>query len=123
MQRSRSHRFTKNNRLLDASSFSQVFAKAHRSRDKWFTVLCRNNEMTSARLGLAISKRNCKKAVGRNRIKRIIRESFRQEQHELEGLDIVVMNQAAASDAGSQELFASLTQHWRRCAKTRVNRP
>jgi len=110
-------RFRKTSRLLDARSFARVFDKATRSRDKWFTVLCRKNDLERARLGLAISRKQCRKASGRNRIKRIVRESFRTHQDELNGLDIVVMNRAAAAEADNKELFTSLMTHWQRCAK------
>jgi ribonuclease P protein component len=103
--------------LLTAAAFGRVFKKATRSRDKLFTVLCRDNENDTARLGLAISKKHCKKATGRNRIKRLVRESFRQHQLELNGLDIVVMNQPAAAAATNDALSDSLKQHWRRCAR------
>jgi len=92
-----------------------VFKKATRSQDKWFTVLCRDNKMNIARLGLAISKKNCREATGRNRIKRIVRESFRQHQAELAGLDIVVINQPGSSTATNQTLFGSLLGHWQKC--------
>jgi len=84
-----------------------------------FTVLYRSNEQEISRLGLAIAKKHCKQATGRNRIKRVVRESFRQHQAELAGLYIVVMNQPAARDANNQSLFASLEQHWHRVSKTK----
>ena len=112
---SESFRLHKENRLLNAAGYSRVFRKATRSRDKWFTVLCRDNDMNIARLGLAISKKNCRQATGRNRIKRIVRESFRQHQAELAGLDIVVMNQPPCKGAANRELFGSLAGHWDRC--------
>jgi ribonuclease P protein component len=115
LERSDTHRFTKNNRLLDAASFSRVFDKATRSRDKWFTVLCRHNDLGIARLGLAISKKHCKRAVDRNRIKRIVRESFRSHGAELQGIDLVVMNKVPACDAANNDLQRSLEEHWRRC--------
>jgi len=115
-------RFSKDHRLQDAASFTRVFDKASRSRDNWFTVLCRNNDLELARLGLAISKKNCKQAAGRNRIKRVVRESFRQHQVGLHGLDIVVMNRPPAAVATNQELFSSLDMHWRRCKKTQTAR-
>jgi len=109
------YRFRKENRLLNAAAFGRVFKKANRSRDKWFTVLCRSNEGELARLGLAISKKSARQATGRNRIKRIVRESFRQHQEQLAGLDIVVMNQPAADTGSNRQLFDSLTGHWNRC--------
>ena len=68
-----------------------------------------------ARLGLAISRKNCRKATDRNRIKRVIRESFRHHKRTLAGIDIVVINHPAAARATNAELFASLSSHWLRC--------
>lgn len=110
-------RLSKDSRLRDAASFNRVFENAKRSRDRWFTVLCRSNDLERARLGLAISKKNCKTAVGRNRIKRVVRESFRHHQEQLAGLDIVVMNKGSAETAANNTLFASLETHWDRCGK------
>lgn len=94
-----------------------MFDKATRSRDRLFTVLYRDNDSDIARLGLAISKKHCKKAVDRNRIKRIIRESFRHHGSTLAGLDVVVLNQPATAAAPNPALFASLEQHWQRCGQ------
>jgi ribonuclease P protein component len=80
-------------------------------------VLCRSNDEEVSRLGLAISKKNCRRATARNRIKRIIRESFRQQQAALAGLDIVVINQPAAQNASNRQVFDSLESHWQRCRK------
>ena len=120
MTSSSGNRFTKNNRLLDAADFGRVFDGATRSRDKLFTVLCRHNATENARLGLAIAKKRCRRATARNRIKRVVRESFRRQQDLLSGLDVVVMNQPAAATADNAELFASLDRHWQRCSKART---
>jgi ribonuclease P protein component len=117
------NRFTKDNRLLDAADFGRVFDAATRSRDKLFTVLCRPNATDTARLGLAIAKKRCRRATARNRIKRVVRESFRHQQALLSGLDVVVMNQPAAATADKAELFASLDRHWQRCSKARTRGP
>jgi ribonuclease P protein component len=113
------NRFGKENRLLDAAAFGHVFAKATRSRDRLFTVLCRPNKLGTARLGLAVSKKHCRHATGRNRIKRAIRESFREHKMLLSNLDIVVINQPAATKASNPELIASLETHWHRCKKAK----
>lgn len=113
------NRFTKNNRLLNAAAFGRVFKKASRSRDELFTVLCRHNDSDKARLGLAISKKHCRRATARNRIKRIIRESFRTQQELLVGHDVVVINQPRAATATNRELFESLEKHWRHCSKAK----
>ena len=119
MAPSESYRFRPNNRLSDAASYGRVFKGARRSRDKWFTVLYRSRGRGPARLGLAISKKHCRQASNRNRIKRIVRESFRVTQAALEGIDVVVLNQPAAAHATNVELFDSLARHWERCGSQR----
>lgn len=96
-----------------------MFKKASRSRDKMFTVLTTDNQGHVARLGLAISKKHCRLASSRNRLKRIVRESFRHHLAELDGMDIVVLNQPGTHAADNRALFDSLAAHWR---NTRVER-
>lgn len=102
---------------MDTESFGRVFKQARRSKDAFFTVLYRKNGSKQARLGLAITKKNCRKSVSRNRLKRLVRESFRQNKKRLAGLDIVVLNQAATHMADNKALFDALNTHWARCAK------
>jgi ribonuclease P protein component len=115
-------RFTRGNRLLDAAAFGRVFKSATRSRDQQFTVLCRANKLDHARLGLAVSKKHCRLATDRNRLKRIIRESFRQQQLALTGLDLVVMNRPRAEQQTNAVLFESLDKHWRQCVAKQSGR-
>jgi ribonuclease P protein component len=111
------YRFRKDKRLLDAAAYGRVFKNAARSRDKWFTVLCRENNGGAGRLGLAISKKHCRAATPRNRVKRVVRESFRRHQASLANLDVVVINQPAACDGSNQVLRESLERHWQQCAQ------
>ena len=101
--------------MRDAAAYSRVFQKARRSRDTLFTVLARDNGNCGARLGLAISKKHCRLAVGRNRLKRVVRESFREHRAALQGYDFVVLNRPGTQRAGNEALFASLARHWQRC--------
>jgi ribonuclease P protein component len=79
-----------------------------------FTVLFRPNDSGEPRLGLAIGKKNCRLSTARNRLKRIIRESFRQNRQVMGGVDLVVLNQPAAARASNKALFESLDSHWTR---------
>ena len=103
--------------MLDGVSYGRVFRKAGRSKDRHFTVLYRSNGSDEARLGLAISKKNTKLATARNRLKRLVRESFRQNKDQLAGLDVVVLNQRGTQTADNLTLFASLKKHWAACQK------
>jgi len=117
-QQRATNRFLRQARLLSSDDFQKVFKQTScRSVDQRLTVLARQNGLGHARLGLAISKRTIKTAVGRNRVKRQIRESFRQYQQSLTGLDIVVLSRNAAPQASNPELASSLRIHWQRIAK------
>jgi len=60
-------------------------------------------------------------AVRRNRVKRLIRESFRVSQQELPAVDLVVNAKPGAGQAASSELRTSLLALWdrvrQRCAR------
>ena len=110
-------RFRARVRLLKAAEFSQVFKRPIRSSDDMLTILASPNELGHARLGLAIAKKNAKRAVDRNRIKRIIRDSFRHKQAFLPATDLVVLAKPKTKFATNTELFASLEHHWDRLVK------
>ena len=71
------------------------------------------SKQAQPRLGLAISKRNARLAVQRNRLKRHAREVFRRLSPELAIADYVVVNQPAAANAPSAAIIDSLTRHFR----------
>lgn len=66
----------------------------------------------NARLGTAVAKKILKRAVDRNRVKRLIRESFRLKQHDLAGLDLVVMCARGIDLSNMHQLRDSLDRHW-----------
>jgi len=109
--------FPRRARLAGQRAFAGVFARPVKSSDSNFIVLARANDLTYARLGLAISRKVAKSAVARNRLKRIVRESFRRHQHQLDGLDCVVMGRTGLAAQDNAALFASLQRHWRRIGR------
>jgi len=68
-----------------------------------------------SRLGLAVGKKRIRRAVARNRIKRLIRESFRHHAHLLPALDVVVLCRCDATPS-NESLRRSLQSHWQRIA-------
>jgi len=80
-------------------------------------VLARENTKTVARLGLAISKKQIHSAAHRNRVKRLVRESFRHHQEDLAGRDIVVLAQKRILIKNNGVLRESLKMHWRKIKK------
>lgn len=106
--------FPRSARLTHSQDFKAVFAGAEKQANRYLTVLYRPNTVQQARLGLAISKRVAKRASDRNRIKRLIRESFRQIRNDLPAVDIVVMVRPIACNTENATLLASLHSLWQR---------
>jgi ribonuclease P protein component len=63
---------------------------------------------------MAVSTRAIGNAVRRNRLRRLIRESFRMHRHELPAVDVFVTARAPARAAPNAEVFASLLQLWQK---------
>lgn len=108
--------FSPDQRLHKPAEFGRVFAEPARSSDRFFTVLGRANGRPSARLGLTVSRRAAKRAVDRNKLKRLARESFRQ-QRALPPWDFVVLARAGADRAERKALRASLDRHFAQLTK------
>ena len=54
----------------------------------------------------------------RNRLKRLVRESFRENHHRLAGLDLVVIALGTADREPGVAVRASLERHWTTLAET-----
>ncbi len=77
------NRLGKELKLRAPSSFQKVYKNAQRFRFKGLNLLVCKNELPYSRIGIVISKKQIPKAVDRNRIRRVVREYFRVNQHEL----------------------------------------
>jgi ribonuclease P protein component len=114
--------FDPRRRLRCKKHFDRVFREPIRSADCFFTVLARKRSGNHPRLGMAISVRSAGGAVARNRVKRIVRESFRLNQQSLPAVDLVVMGRPGIGGCENADLRESLEKHWqrirRRCEKS-----
>ncbi|GAB4296599.1 MAG: ribonuclease P protein component [Thiohalomonadaceae bacterium] len=110
--------FPRNRRLLRPQEFQRIFKGADwRIAGAAFTLLAAANTLGYPRLGVALAKRQVRHAVERNRIRRQLRESFRLHQHQLGGIDIVVLGRAGIDTLSSQELRAAIDRSWEALAK------
>jgi len=106
-------RFARQQRLTQASEFKKVFADpCARLGDANMLLLGRKNPHKTARLGLAVAKKQLKRAVARNRFKRLTRESFRHHLDIIKDLDIVVVARAGAEQKSNRELLEILSKNW-----------
>lgn len=108
--------FSRELRLLTPSHFENVFQKAIPSVSSQITLLARHNSLGHARIGITVPKKRVKKACERNRVKRLIRESFRQNQLTLPNTDIVVVGKSGLDKMSNQEITQLLSRLWKKLA-------
>jgi len=113
--------FKPDQRLLTSHDFKCVFDNVaiKAGTSELLVLAIDNHDKKPARLGLVVAKKNQKRAVDRNRFKRVIRESFRTHQHQLEGLELVVLNRRGANKIDSIALKKVVDQTWQRILKKR----
>ncbi len=124
-----SRRFRPVSKLLRPADFQRVFNDPVSSSDPLFRVLACPCQARVSRLGMAVSRKVDRRAVVRNRIKRIVRESFRQAFPRLDrrpvaagknvignkpGCDYVVIAKPSAARAENVEIRDSLSRHWKK---------
>ena len=89
-------------RLL-RGDFERIYKLGRRAQGARMAVVVLENELGRARLGLSVAKRRHKRAVDRNRVRRLFREAFRLSLAELPaGVDVVMI----AIDSAPVELAA-----------------
>lgn len=98
-------------RLRVSAEFQAVFKAGRRLSSPQLRLFAHvRAEASAPRLGVAVSKKVDKRAVGRNRIKRLARETFRRERHRLPAGDYVLIAQPGASALSSDDLRAQWLQ-------------
>jgi ribonuclease P protein component len=83
--------FPKKKRLISNSQFKAVLANGRRRINSVLMLYMAKNDLEYSRLGVSVGKSQGN-AVVRNRLKRLLREAFRQNQHQIPaGYDYVLM--------------------------------
>ncbi len=82
--------FPRTMRLLKADDYSSVFVLRSSRSNRYFQVWSRPNGLDHGRVGVVAAKKIDKRAVGRNRAKRLVRELFRSHRVRFAGFDLVV---------------------------------
>ncbi|WP_334108012.1 ribonuclease P protein component [Methylobacillus sp.] len=99
-----SYAFKRQAKLLKTDEFSSVFNFRRRISGRYLVLHYRYNDLDYARLGLVVGKKVARRSVDRNYMKRLLRELFRLNQHQLSGLDLVVRPQMLFSHAQYAEI-------------------
>jgi len=95
-------------RLLRPSDYIMALKGRRVGKGALFVLMTprvsRKTNISQARLGLIVAKRFAPKAVTRNTIKRVIRESFRQRKHQLPPKDFVFRLHSPIGDVSLRQL-------------------
>lgn len=106
--------FSRELRLLTPIQFKYVFEEPLRASSPEITILARKNTVSLPRLGLTVAKKHLKRAHDRNRIKRLVRESFRLSQHQLPDYDFVFIAKGGIGRLDNATLLQTLDKLWQR---------
>ncbi len=106
-------RFPRQHRLLSPSEFKPLFDQPQwRASSQHFLLLVAANGLATPRLGIVIGKRRVTRAVDRNLLRRLIRETFRHRSTDLAGLDIVVLVRADLRRPDKRLIAEELGKVW-----------
>jgi ribonuclease P protein component len=100
----------KKKRLTDNSQFRTVMANGKRLSDGLLTMYVVKNDFGYSRLGVSVGKSHGN-AIVRNRLKRILRETFRQSQDRIPaGFDYLLMiSPQLSKKPGTKDMARQLT--------------
>lgn len=108
-------RFDRSRRLLNSRDYSRVFDQPDaRASHRHLLLLGRYNDAHHHRLGLVIAKKNIRRAVDRNRVKRLTREFFRQLPPGFPGMDIIVLARRGLDELDNQSVSTILRNQWQK---------
>lgn len=121
------HSFPRSLRILNSAEYGHVFNNAcFKVYGKGLLALACPNTHGHVRVGFVLSRKNVKRAVDRNLIKRLTRESIRMRQLRLPAVDIVVLSRRGVSELDRETLRQQLAGMWRRLeqdVRKRSSRP
>ena len=109
-------------RLLRREQYRAALAAGAAAVRRHFSLFATGNGLTQARIGIIAGRRVARRAVDRNRAKRLVREAFRKARYRLMGVDVVVevrrcpaRGAAAAAAAEITKLLDELSA-WKRAS-------
>lgn len=106
------YQLPKNHRLQRQCDYTRVLKYRGRVRVGKFEAASAPNNLQYPRLGLAVSRKVSTKATVRNRLKRLIRESFRLRKPDIDGTDVIVLVLPGADRLVAADALNMLDNIW-----------
>ena len=100
--------FSKQLRLKTSRDFQSLLKLRNKVVTDCFIMVAAQNHLPYPRLGVIISRRCSKRAVQRNKLKRMIREYFRLHQDGWRGFDMVIVGRRKVCDKTISEIWVCL---------------
>ena len=112
--------FPHNAKLSQPDHYRRVFENPkYKVSSGAFLLLAKPGATPSSRLGVVVAKKNIRRAVRRNRIKRLVREQFRLHPFDA-AIDLVVLARSGADQLDNPSVWQELDRLWR-ALKQQVN--
>ncbi len=88
----------KEDRLLKPAEFKAVFEAKKSCADRYLVLYTLSRPGSNSRVGISVSKKVAG-SVGRNRLKRLVREAVRLNRHRIKpGYNLIIILRVAAKD-------------------------
>lgn len=100
---------SRSQRLRDTATFREAFEQRRKFVGRLMVIWLRMGQGANLRLGVVASRRTFRKAVARNRARRLLREAYRLHRCSLKaGCDVVLVARRPLEDAGLVEVERDL---------------
>ena len=104
--------FSHTARLSQPDHYRRVFdSPKYKVSSGAFLLLATPGAAPSSRLGVVVARKNIRRAVRRNRIKRLVREQFRHHPFD-DAVDLVVLARSGAGQMDDPGLWQELDRLW-----------
>lgn len=83
--------FPRHRRLRSSRDFARTYALKQKAGNSVLMLFAAKNDLGTTRIGLSVSRKNGN-SIARHRIRRLLKEAYRLEQHGIpEGLDLILI--------------------------------
>jgi ribonuclease P protein component len=111
--------YSRRYRFRAQGSFGPVLRGARKIRGRFFAIHVVPARTEVSRLGIALTRKLVPRSVDRNRVKRLVRETFRRHVVKLAGFDCVVMLRERFDGASVPSLLAEVGTHFDQLVQNR----